>query len=58
MQFTKGLFVANGFVANGFAPDSVSIEKFSETLSPSFINQCLEESGVATIRKPGIDVAE
>ncbi|WP_023603053.1 IS4 family transposase [Aliivibrio logei] len=46
MQLTKALTLANGFV-----PDSESLGKLSDILPPEFINQCLEEAGIATIRK-------
>lgn len=46
MQLTKALSLANGFV-----PDSDSLGKLSDILSPDFIDQCLQEAGVATIRK-------
>lgn len=46
MQLTKALSFANDFV-----PDSESLGKLSDILPPEFINQCLEEAGIATIRK-------
>ncbi|PQJ84093.1 transposase domain-containing protein, partial [Aliivibrio sifiae] len=46
MQLTKALTLANDFV-----PDSDSLGKLSDILPPEFINQCLEEAGIATIRK-------
>ena len=46
MQLTKALSLAHGFV-----PDSDSLGRLSDILPSEFINQCLEESGVATIRK-------
>lgn len=46
MQLTKALSLANGFV-----PDSESLGKLSDILSTDFIDQCLMEAGVATIRK-------
>lgn len=46
MQLTKALSLANSFV-----PDSESLGKLSDILLPDFIDQCLQEAGVATIRK-------
>lgn len=46
MQFTTALLLANNY-----APNTEQLGKLSDILSPDFINQCLETSGVATIRK-------
>jgi len=46
MQLTTALSFANNFV-----PDSESLGRLSDILPPDFINQCIEESGTATIRK-------
>ncbi|MCX2793271.1 transposase domain-containing protein, partial [Vibrio sp. Sgm 5] len=46
MQLTKALSLANDFV-----PDSESLGKLSDILPTEFINQCLEQAGIATIRK-------
>jgi hypothetical protein len=46
MELAKALSLANGFV-----PDSESLGKLSDILPTEFIEQCLEEAGVATIRK-------
>lgn len=46
MQLTKALSLANDFV-----PDSESLGKLSDILPAEFINQCLEQAGMATIRK-------
>lgn len=46
MQLTTALSLANGY-----APNTEELGKLSDILCPDFINQCLETSGVATIRK-------
>lgn len=46
MQLTTALTLANGY-----APNTDQLGKLSDILCPNFINQCLETSGVATIRK-------
>ncbi|MCU8147180.1 IS4-like element ISVvu2 family transposase [Vibrio vulnificus] len=46
MQLTTALTLANCY-----APNTEQLGKLSDILCPDFINQCLEASGVATIRK-------
>ncbi|EGR0059198.1 TPA: IS4 family transposase, partial [Vibrio vulnificus] len=46
MQLTTALTLANRY-----APNTEQLGKLSDILCPDFINQCLEASGVATIRK-------
>ena len=46
MQLTTALTLANSY-----APNTEQLGKLSDILCPDFINQCLESSGVATIRK-------
>ncbi|ANP63586.1 IS4 family transposase [Vibrio diabolicus] len=46
MQLTTALSLANRYV-----PNTDQLGKLSDILSPDFINQCLETTGVATIRK-------
>lgn len=46
MQMTTALAMANGY-----APDTEDLGKLSGILCPEFINQCLEATGVATVRK-------
>ena len=46
MQLTTALTLANRY-----APNTEQLGKLSDILCPDFINQCLETSGVATIRK-------
>ncbi|MBD1391436.1 IS4 family transposase [Neiella sp. HB171785] len=46
MQLTTALAMANGY-----APNTEELGKLSDILCPDFINQCLETSGVATVRK-------
>lgn len=46
MQLTTALTLANGY-----APNTEQLGSLSDILCPDFINQCLENSGVATIRK-------
>jgi hypothetical protein len=38
-------------LANGYAPNTEQLGKLSDILCPDFINQCLETTGVATVRK-------
>lgn len=46
MQLTTALSLANGY-----APNTEDLGKLSDILCSDFINQCLETSGVATVRK-------
>lgn len=46
MQLTTALSLANGY-----APNTEDLGKLSDILCPDFISQCLETSGVVTIRK-------
>lgn len=46
MQLTTALAMANGY-----APNTEELGKLSDILCPNFINQCLETSGVSTMRK-------
>lgn len=46
MQLTTALALANGY-----APNTEQLGQLSDILCPDFISQCLETSGVATIRK-------
>lgn len=46
MQLTTALAMANGY-----APNTDELGKLSDILCPDFINQCLEATGVATVRK-------
>ena len=38
-------------MANGYAPNTEQLGQLSDILCPNFINQCLEATGVATVRK-------
>lgn len=46
MQLTTALSLANGY-----APNTEQLGQLSDILCQDFINQCLETSGVATVRK-------
>ena len=46
MQLTTALAMANGY-----APNTDELGQLSDILCPDFINQCLEATGVATVRK-------
>lgn len=46
MQLTTALAMANGY-----APNTDKLGQLSDILCPNFINQCLEATGVATVRK-------
>lgn len=46
MQLTTALSLANGY-----APNTEQLGKLSDILCPDFINQCIESTGIATVRK-------